>query len=124
MATRTQTLIPIAIAAVIIGIVGVMSIPSDSKLEAVEFPRGTIKIDDIPLQVQVADTEKPKKKKAEKKISPTNIIYTDDKIKRVEKIFRIENVNTESKKEKAGKRFQTSSASNFKIIPGFSRKGR
>ncbi|MFB5637475.1 MAG: DUF192 domain-containing protein, partial [Nitrosarchaeum sp.] len=25
--------------------------------EAVEFPRGTIKIDDIPLQVQVADTE-------------------------------------------------------------------
>lgn len=71
-----------------------------------------------------ADTEKPKKKKAEKKISPTNIIYTDDKIKRVEKIFRIKNVNTESKKEKAGKRFQTSSASNFKIIPGFSRKGR
>jgi uncharacterized protein len=57
MATRTQTLIPIAIAAVIIGIVGVMSIPSDSKLEAVEFPRGTIKIDDIALQVQVADTE-------------------------------------------------------------------
>ena len=57
MATRTQTLIPIAIAAAIIGIVGVMSIPSDSKLEAVEFPRGTIKIDDIALQVQVADTE-------------------------------------------------------------------
>ncbi|NJK77774.1 MAG: DUF192 domain-containing protein [Nanoarchaeota archaeon] len=57
MATRTQTLIPITIAAVIIGVVGLMSIPSDSKLESVQFPMGTIKIDDIALQVQVADTE-------------------------------------------------------------------
>ena len=57
MATRTQVLIPVAIATVIIGIVGVFSIPSDSKLESVEFPKGTIKIDDIPLEVQVADTE-------------------------------------------------------------------
>lgn len=57
MATRTQTLIPVAIAAVIIGAVGMLSIPSDSKLESVQFPRGTIKIDDIALQVQVADTE-------------------------------------------------------------------
>jgi len=57
MATRTQILIPIGIATVIIGVVGLMSIPSDSKLESVEFPRGTIKVDDVPLQVQVADTE-------------------------------------------------------------------
>ena len=57
MATRTQTLIPVAIAAVIIGAVGLMSIPNDSKLESVQFPKGTIKIDDIALQVQVADTE-------------------------------------------------------------------
>jgi hypothetical protein len=57
MATRTQTLIPVAIAAVIIGAVGLMSIPSDSKLESVQFPKGTVKIDDIALQVQVADTE-------------------------------------------------------------------
>ncbi|MFB5613354.1 MAG: DUF192 domain-containing protein [Nitrosarchaeum sp.] len=57
MATRTQILIPISVAAAIIGVVGLMAIPSDSKLEAVEFPRGTVKIDDIPLQVQVADTE-------------------------------------------------------------------
>lgn len=57
MATRTQTLIPVAIAAVIIGAVGLMSIPSDSKLESVQFPKGTIKIDNIALQVQVADTE-------------------------------------------------------------------
>jgi uncharacterized membrane protein (UPF0127 family) len=55
--TRSQALIPIAAAAVIIGIVGILSIPSDSKLESVEFPRGTIKIDEVVLEVQVADTE-------------------------------------------------------------------
>ena len=57
MATRAQILIPVGIATVIIGVVGLLSIPSDSKLEAVEFPKGTIKVDDVPLQVQVADTE-------------------------------------------------------------------
>ena len=57
MTTRAQALIPIAIAAVIVGIVGILSIPSDSKLESVEFPRGTIKIDETVLEVQVADTE-------------------------------------------------------------------
>ena len=57
MATRTQILIPVGIATLIIGIVGLLSIPSDSKLESVEFPRGTIKVDEVPLQVQVADTE-------------------------------------------------------------------
>ena len=57
MATRAQTLIPITIAAVIVGIVGLMSIPSESKLESVEFPRGTIKVDNVPLEVQIADTE-------------------------------------------------------------------
>lgn len=57
MATRTQVLIPITIAAVIIGIAGIISIPSDVKLESVEFPRGTIKIDDVVLEVQIADTD-------------------------------------------------------------------
>ena len=57
MTTRAQTLIPITAAAVIIGIVGILSIPSDSKLESVEFPRGTIMIDDTVLEVQIADTE-------------------------------------------------------------------
>ena len=45
MTSRSQALIPIAAAAVIIGIVGILSIPIDSKLESVEFPRGTIMID-------------------------------------------------------------------------------
>ena len=57
MTTRAQALIPITIAAVIIGVVGLMSIPSESKLESVEFPMGTIKVDKIPLEVQIADTE-------------------------------------------------------------------
>jgi len=57
MTTRTQALVPIFIAAVIVGIVGLASIPSESKLESVEFPRGTIMVDDIPLEVQIADTE-------------------------------------------------------------------
>jgi uncharacterized membrane protein (UPF0127 family) len=57
MTTRTQALVPITAAAVIVGIVGLMSIPSDSKLESVEFPRGTIKVDDVVLEVQIADDE-------------------------------------------------------------------
>lgn len=50
-------MVPITIAAVIIGIVGILTIPSDSKLESVEFPRGTVTVDGIPLEVQIADTD-------------------------------------------------------------------
>ena len=57
MATRAQVLIPIAIAAVIIGIVGVLTIPADSKLAEVKFPRGTIKLDSKMLDVQIAETD-------------------------------------------------------------------
>ena len=57
MPTRTQVLIPIAIAAIIIGAVGMLTLPSDVKLESVEFPRGTIKLDDKTLEVQIADTD-------------------------------------------------------------------
>ena len=57
MAKRAQVLIPIAIAATIIGIAGILSIPSEVKLQQVDFPVGTIKIDDIILSVKIADTE-------------------------------------------------------------------
>ncbi len=57
MTTRGQVLIPISIAAIIIGIVGLMTMPSDVKLESVKFPMGTIKVDNIPLQVMIADNE-------------------------------------------------------------------
>jgi hypothetical protein len=54
--TRLQVLIPIGIAAVIIGIAGVVSMPSEVKLEQVNFPTGTIKLDDKFLEVQIAET--------------------------------------------------------------------
>ena len=56
MATRTHVLIPVTIAAFIVGIAGIWSIPSDVKLDLVDFPRGTVKIGDVVLQVQIADT--------------------------------------------------------------------
>jgi len=56
VATRAQVLIPITIAAVIVGVAGIYSMPSDAKLESVEFPRGTVKIDKVVLEVQIADT--------------------------------------------------------------------
>ena len=37
MATRAQALIPITIAAVIVGIVGLATIPDDAKLESVDI---------------------------------------------------------------------------------------
>ena len=57
MATRAQIIIPIAAAAFIVGIVGMLNIPSDAKLESVEFPMGTIKLDGEILQVQIADND-------------------------------------------------------------------
>jgi uncharacterized membrane protein (UPF0127 family) len=57
VAGRAQVLIPIAIAAVIIGVVGMMALPKDIKLEQSEFPQGIVKIDDVMLQVQIADTK-------------------------------------------------------------------
>ena len=57
MATRTQVLIPIIAAAVIVGIIGMLSIPTDIKLESVKFPQGTIKLDDKVLVVKIADND-------------------------------------------------------------------
>ena len=57
MPTRLQVLIPIGIAAMIVGIAGVVSMPSEVKLEQVDFPVGTIKLNEEFLEVQIADTE-------------------------------------------------------------------
>ena len=57
MPTRAGVLIPLVVAAVIIGIAGMLTIPTDVKLESVEFPRGTIKLDDEILVVQIADND-------------------------------------------------------------------
>ena len=57
MVSRAQVLIPISIAAIIVGVAGIYSIPQESKLETVKFPMGMIKVDDIILEVQIAETE-------------------------------------------------------------------
>jgi len=57
MTSRSQALIPIFIAAVIVGSVGLFTLPSEIKLQQVEFPIGLIKVDDVILEVQIADTE-------------------------------------------------------------------
>ena len=57
MPTRVQVIAPIAVAAFIVGLVGLLTLPSDVKLESVEFPRGTVLLDGRALEVQVADTE-------------------------------------------------------------------
>ena len=57
MTTRAQAIIPIFIAAVIIGSIGLLTLPSEIKLEQVKFPRGLIKVDNVPVEVQIADTE-------------------------------------------------------------------
>lgn len=60
MATRAQILIPVVIAAVIIGAVGVLTIPKESKLAEVNFPKGTVKIDSVTLDVQIAESDAQK----------------------------------------------------------------
>jgi len=60
VASRAQVLIPIAIAAIIIGVVGVLTIPSDAKLAETKFPKGAIKLDDVTLDVQIAETDAQK----------------------------------------------------------------
>jgi len=57
MATRAHVLIPIAAAASMVGIVGVLNIPSDAKLGSMEFPMGTIQLDNEILQVQIAEAK-------------------------------------------------------------------
>jgi uncharacterized membrane protein (UPF0127 family) len=57
VASRAQILIPIAISAVIIGVVGVLTIPADSKLGYANFSKGVVKLDDVTLDVQVAQTD-------------------------------------------------------------------
>ena len=57
MPTRLQVLIPFGIAAVIVGVAGVVSLPSEVTLEQADFPMGTISVDDNLIQVQIADNE-------------------------------------------------------------------
>ena len=69
------------------------------------------------------DTDIPKKRK-KRKISSTNIIYTDKiKVKEAAKIFKVKE-NDKPKKNNTHEKFQNSSVTVCKIEEGFSRKGR
>tara|TARA_Y100000590_G_scaffold196351_1_gene222953 strand:+ start:7767 stop:8270 length:504 start_codon:yes stop_codon:yes gene_type:complete len=58
MPTRLQVLIPIGIAAVIVGIAGIISLPSEVKIDAnSNFLMGTVQVDDKIIEVYIADTD-------------------------------------------------------------------
>ena len=58
MPTRFQVLIPIGIAAVIVGVAGMISLPSEVRIDAnSNFLMGIIQLDDEIIQVYIADTD-------------------------------------------------------------------
>ena len=58
MPTRLQVLIPISIAAIIVGVAGIVSLPSEITIDAnSNFLMGTVQLDDKLLQVYIADTD-------------------------------------------------------------------
>ena len=58
MPTRLQVLIPIGIAAIIVGVSGILSIPSEVQLDTnFDFLMGTITVDETILEVYIADTD-------------------------------------------------------------------
>ena len=58
MPTRLQVLIPIGAAAIIIGVAGMLSLPSQVQLDAnSNFLMGTVQLDDKILEVYLADTD-------------------------------------------------------------------
>ena len=58
MPTRLQVLIPISIAAVIVGVAGIVSLPSEVKIDTnSDFLMGSVQLDEKILQVHIADTD-------------------------------------------------------------------
>ena len=58
MPTRLQVLIPISIAAIIVGVAGIVSLPSEITIDTnSNFLMGTVQLDDKILQVYIADTD-------------------------------------------------------------------
>ena len=58
MPTRLQVLIPISAAAIIIGVAGMLSLPSEVQLDAnSNFLMGSVQLDDKILEVYLADTD-------------------------------------------------------------------
>ena len=58
MPTRLQVLIPISIAAVIVGVAGIVSLPSEVKIDTnSDFLMGSVQLDEKILQVYIAYTD-------------------------------------------------------------------
>ena len=57
MVKKITLLIPVIISAFIIGILGIVFIPSDIINKDIDFSKGTIKIDEELLTVEIADTD-------------------------------------------------------------------
>ena len=58
MPTRLQVLIPISIAAIIVGVAGIVSLPSEITIDTnSNFLMGTVQLDEKILQVYIADTD-------------------------------------------------------------------
>ncbi len=71
------------------------------------------------------DGKKPKKNKGKtKKISALNIIYTNVETPTLERVFKIQTEQTESKKNNSEKKINTISTSSSNIQYSFSRRGR
>ena len=56
MVTKTTVLLPTIIAVVIIGILGLLFIPSSIKEKKIDFPKGTLRIDNNTIQVEIAES--------------------------------------------------------------------
>lgn len=56
MVRKTTVLLPTIIAVVILGILGLLFIPSSIKNTKIDFPKGTLRIDNNTILVEVADT--------------------------------------------------------------------
>lgn len=62
MASKKAVLLPTIVATLIIGIIGLVFIPDDIKNKQITFKKGTIKIDEAPISVEIAKTQTEKQR--------------------------------------------------------------
>src|ERR1044072_1365907 len=83
MVKKITLLIPIIISAFVIGILGIVFIPSDIKNRNTDLDKGTIKLDQNLLTVEIADTDADKQRwltfRNEKLNLDTGLLLTYDK---------------------------------------------
>ncbi len=75
MSNKTHILLPIFIAAVAIGIFGMITIPKDSDRVYTEFSEGKIKIDDIILDIKIVNNQIYNHKQLQNNLHPNNGLF-------------------------------------------------